>query len=142
MTLCKLCSVTAVALALSGCVVLDTAPPEAVGPGPFLTGNFNAPAAAPAPAPAAAPDLGSQLAGRTLTHPSLQGGSITLRADGRSVQTGANGAQVGGGRWYTEGRQLCLEGFGGGFDCGIVVITGSTLTLTAGNGRTATYTIL
>ena len=140
MTLFKLCSMTAVALTLSGCVVLDTAPPEAVGPGPFLTGNFNAPAAAPAPA--ATPDLGSRLAGRTLVGgPEMGGATWTLRNDGFSVVTASNGQQSAGGQWYTEGRQFCSEQFGGGFECAIAEISGSTLRLTYGDGRSAVFTI-
>ncbi|WP_339987590.1 hypothetical protein [Gymnodinialimonas ulvae] len=125
------------ALALSGCVVLDEAPAGAVGPGPFLTGG-----GAAAPAPAAAPDLGSRLAGRTLVGgPEMQGATWTLRNDGFSVTTAPNGQQLGGGQWYTEGRQLCHESFGGGFDCAIAEISGSTLRLTYGDGRSAVFTI-
>ncbi|MEX3017167.1 hypothetical protein [Gymnodinialimonas hymeniacidonis] len=137
MTLFKLCSMTAVALALSGCVVLDTAPPEAVGPGPFLTGNFNAPA--PAPAPVAAPDLRSQLAGRTLSNDSAPGQTTTLRADGFMVVTGSNGVQLGGGQWSAQGNQLCFEQFGGGFDCNQAVVSGSTLRITDSSGVTTTF---
>ena len=129
------------AVALSGCVVLDTAPPEAVGPGPFLTGNFNNSAAAPAPAPAAVLDLRSQLAGQSFVSPDDPSAVFTFRADGFLVLTGPDGTQFGGGRWNVQDRQLCFEQFGGGFECGSASVRGSTLTTTVFSGVSQTVTL-
>ena len=136
MTLFKLCSITAAALALSGCVVLDTAPPEAVGPGPFLTGNFNAPAAAPAQATS----LRDQLAGRSLssvttTHYLWSDGTHTIERSGFQ----------GFGTWSVNGNTLCLRfehPTGSGTTCGTVVINGNIATFSPVSGDTpVNYTL-
>lgn len=97
MKFAKICAATFVAFSLPACVVLDTLPPEAIGPGPFLTGGSSGGSAAPAraapapdpaaPVPAAAPpqqgpSLRDQLVSQTLLRTSGNGEpSMYLRSD-------------------------------------------------------------
>lgn len=120
------------ALTLSGCVVLDTAPLPATGPGPFLTGGdltFDE--------PAAAPDLRSQLAGRSLTVPAW---TYFLRSDGTLTHESTFSGVQSSGTWTVNGNTLCLQHQGQ--NCGTVVINGNIATFSSVSGdRPVAYTL-
>lgn len=127
------------ALALSGCVVMEAIPPQAGGPGPFLTGGqTNVPSAAPQiAAPVPTMSLSDQLSGGMMSNELAQ---IVLRPDGtlqgwgmvlgmRSNVTGT---------WSATGNTLCTEIFISGAresgGCGPAELRGSQLVFRPNSG--------
>ncbi|WP_341863310.1 hypothetical protein [Gymnodinialimonas sp. 57CJ19] len=118
-----------VALSLPACVVLDTVPPEAVGPGPFLTGGgsgASARATSPGPGPGAA-SLQQFLSGQQITrhqesHRLLPGSRVAGR-----FYSGPGDYYDVNGTWSARGNVFCIgvevsEPF-----CGNAVINGNQL---------------
>lgn len=130
MKIVKLWTAALLALSLSACVVLDTVPPEAVGPGPFLTGGgpvgSTAPTRATEPRPGAA-SLQQFLSGQQITrhqesHRLLPGGRVAGR-----FYSGPGDYYDVNGTWSARGSVFCIgvevsEPF-----CGNAVINGNQL---------------